>query len=346
MKKIKITPPILLIKEYFKNNSVLYYIYPLWLLYMFINVQYKYFVLHKSDLFILSISWILFTIVFLFVIYNPFETYYKPKKSFLTLRYFNKSFSQKSLEILKKYYPPFTLILGIIGWFIIVMNGKGEPLETALILAPTMLFLFFLPRIMGINKEIKRVEMHEDIDFVSNFDLKEISGTSDKLLIAYQNFNPTNNKKEQLSNGDYILGVSPNSLYFVFKSNENKFNNVVMNFKDVNEVGFLTFNNKSVLKFVSSSNISISVVIEHDDSLIVNSYFLIKNILGAFDNFILGDVPLNVSTRIRKIETAHIENTSAKIENKNRKIELTYSPNLLHEISQSVNISSNRKIEL
>ena len=105
MKKIKITPPILLIKEYLKNNSVLYYIYPLWLLYMFINVQYKYFVLHKSDLFILSISWILFTIVFLFVIYNPFETFYKPKKSFLNLRYFNKSFSQKSLEILKKILP-------------------------------------------------------------------------------------------------------------------------------------------------------------------------------------------------------------------------------------------------
>jgi hypothetical protein len=346
MKKIKITPPLLLFKEYFKKNAIPYVIAFIFLLYKFVNVQYEYFYKNKSDLFILSLSWVLFLVLFVFVIYNPFETYYKPRKSFLNLRYFNKSFSQKSLLILKKNYPPLTILLGFIGWLFIVLKGKGEPMETALILAPTILFLYFLPRIMGVNKELKRIEIHEDIDFVSNLDLKDVFGTSDKLLIAYQNFNPNNSKKNKIENGDYVVGVSATSLFFIFKSNEIELNNVFMNFSDVREVGFLTFNNKSVLRFVSTSNISISIVIEHDDSLLINSYFLINNILSAFDNFLLGESSTKSSNRLRKIETVINDNLKVQPEANSRVIELTYSPNILNEISHSINITNNRKIEL
>ena len=346
MKKIKITPPILLFKEYLKKNGIPYIIAFIFLLYKFINIQYEYFYKNKSDLFILSLSWVFFLVVFVFVIYNPFETYYKPRKSFLNLRYFNKSFSQKSLEILKKYYPPFTILLGFIGWLLIVLNGKGEPMDTALILAPTILFLFFLPRIMGVNKELKRIELHEDIDFVSNLDLKDVFGTSDKLLIAYQNFNPNNSKKNKIEKGDYIIGVSATSLYFIFKGKESELNNVYMNFSDVSEVGFLTFNNKSVLKFENTSNISISIVIEHVDSLLINSFFLIKNVLSAFDNFLLGEDSTKSSKRVRKIENVNNENMKVQQETNSRVIELTYSPNILNEISHSINITNNRKIEL
>ncbi len=190
------------------------------------------------------------------------------------------------------------------------------------------------------------MDIHEDVDFVSNLDLKEIFGISDKLLIAYQNFNPNDRKKNRIEEGDYIVGVSVTSLFFIYKSKESELNKVIMNFNDVIEVGFLTFNNKSVLKFVSSLNISISLVIVHEDSLTVHSFLLIKNILEAFDNFILGDVPLNVPKRIRKIEATHFENTSTEVEYIKRQIEFTYSPTLLHEISQSVNITNNRKIEI
>jgi hypothetical protein len=346
MKTIKITPPIFLFKEYFKKNATPYLIAIIFLLYKFISVQYQYFYKNKSDLFVLILSWILFLVVFVFVVYNPFETYYKPRKSFLNLRYFNKSFSQKSLVLLKKYYPPFTILFGLTGWLIIVLNGKGEPMETALVLAPTILFLFFLPRIMGINKELKRIEIHEDIDFVSNLDLKDVFGTSDKLLIAYQNFNPNNNKKNKIEKGDYIVGVSATSLFFIFKGKENELNNVYMNFSDVSEVGFLTFNKKSVLKFENTSNISISIVIEHDDSLLINSFFLIKNVLSAFDNFLLGEGSTKTSNRVRKIETVSNENTKIQPEVNSRVIELTYSPNILNEISHSKKLTNNRKIEL
>lgn len=346
MKTIKITPPLFLFKEYFKKNATPYLIAIIFLVYKFISIQYQYFYENKSDLFTLTLSWILFLVVFVFVVYNPFETYYKPRKSFLNLRYFNKSFSQRSLGILKKYYPPFTILLGFTGWLIIVLNGKGEPMVTALVLAPTILFLFFLPRIMGVNKELKRIEIHEDIDFVSNLDLKDVFGTSDKLLIAYQNFNPNNNKKNKIEKGDYIVGVSATSLFFIFKDKENELNSVSMNFSEVSEVGFLTFNHKSVLKFENTSNISISIVIEHDDSLLINSFFLIKNVLSAFDNFLLGEVSAITSKRMRKIETTNNENTKIQSEANSRVIELTYSHNILNEISHSINITNNRKIEL
>jgi hypothetical protein len=250
------------------------------------------------------------------------------------------------LVILKNFYPSFTILLGFLGWLLIVFNGKGEPMETALIIAPIILILFFLPRIMGINKELKRIEIHEDVDFVSNFDLKDVFGTSDKLLIAYQNFNPNNSKKNKIEKGDYIVGISATSLFFIFKGKENELNNVFMNFSEVSEVGFLTFNNKSVLKFVNTSNISISIVIEHDDSLLINSFFLIKNILGAFDNFLLGESSIKSSNRLRKIETVNNENLEVQPEANSRVIELTYSPTILNEISQSINLTNNRKIEL
>jgi hypothetical protein len=119
-----------------------------------------------------------------------------------------------------------------------------------------------------------------------------------------------------------------------------------MNYSEVCEVGFLTFNNKSVLKFENTSNISISIVIEHDDSLLINSFFLIKNILGAFDNFLLGESYTKTSNRVRKIETVNNENMKIQTEANNRVIELTYSPNILNEISHSITTTNNRKIEL
>lgn len=348
MKTIKITPPIFLFKEYFKKNAIPYVVAFIFLLYKFISVQYQYFYKNNSDLFILILSWVLFLVLFVFVVYNPFETYYKPRKSFLNLRYFNKSFSQNLLEILKKYFLPSIILLGVLV-IIYLCIFETSSLKDKVIVSVGLGFVFIVMPFIGIlslNRELKRIEIHEDIDFVSNLDLKDVFGTSDKLLIAYQNFNPNNNKKNKIEKGDYIVGVSATSLFFIFKGNENELNNVYMNFSDVSEVGFLTFNNKSVLKFKNTSNVSISIVIEHDDSLLINSFFLIKNVLGAFDNFLLGEGSTKSSNRVRKIETVNNENTKIQPESISRVIELTYSTNILNEISHSINITNNRKIEL
>jgi len=342
MKKIKITPPIFLFKEYFKNNAYIYLIPIIFLLYKFINVQYQYFFKNGSDLFVLSLSWVLFLLVFVFTIYNPFETFYKAKKSFVALRTINKT--KKIGECFLKYLPIFSVFLLLFAVFIIDDKVQALIVFTPLLLIINIFFYFYFKFIL--KKESIKMDIHEDVDFVSNLDLKEIFGISDKLLIAYQNFNPNDRKKNRIEEGDYIVGVSVTSLFFIYKSKESELNKVIMNFNDVIEVGFLTFNNKSVLKFVSSLNISISLVIVHEDSLTVHSFLLIKNILEAFDNFILGDVPLNVPKRIRKIEATHFENTSTEVEYIKRQIEFTYSPTLLHEISQSVNITNNRKIEI
>jgi hypothetical protein len=348
MKKIKITPPFFLFKEYFKKNTIPYLIAFIILLSKFISVQYQYFYKNKSDLFSLILSWGLFLVVFVFVVYNPFESYYKPRKSFLNLRYFNKSFSQKLLEILKKYFLPFIILLGLLA-IIYLCIFETSSLKDKVIASVGVGFAFIVMPYIGIwsvNRELKRIEVHEDIDFVSNLDLKDVFGTSDKLLIAYQNFNPNNSKKNKMEKGDNIIGVSATSLFFIFKGKENELNNVCMNFSDVCEVGFLTFNNKSVLKFENTSKISISIVIEHDDSLLINSFFLIKNILSAFDNFLLGEGSTKTANRVRKIETVNDEKCKIQPEANNRVIELTYSPNILNEISHSINITNNRKIEL
>ena len=191
-----------------------------------------------------------------------------------------------------------------------------------------------------------RSEKHEDIDYNVKVDLNDLYGISDKLLLCYQNFDCS---QKQLNAGNYLLGLSARSFYFIFK--QEKVEKYVINFKDLSAIGSLSILEYSLLHFESKNQIKIDLLMDQEASLAVSCFFLIQKIWQTLDSFIInGNNSSEKKQSRRKItisqEGANHTEKKESTSTENRIIDISYSEGVVSEIKAAPLIESNRVIEI
>jgi len=293
----------------------------------------------------------LLLIIFLFTIFNPFHRYYKPRS-------WIHSFDSNKLRLyLYEYYGVVSVmvgyIMGLILWYL-GLSIYNEPFSDDDWLVPPI-FASMMGGIAiifgfasGIKYEKIRAENHQDVDYNVKVDLSDLYGINDKLLLCYQNFKFD---QKHLNAGNYLLGLSAKSFYFVMKQeNTEKY---VVNFKDLTAIGSLSMYGYSLLHFESKNQLEIDILMEQDASLAVNCAALMQKMWKTLDFFIINnenDSIGNSKSRRRisitddKGET-HSENTESSSIG-NRIIDISYSEGVVSEIKAAPLIESNRVIEI
>ena len=211
------------------------------------------------------------------------------------------------------------------------------------------------------------MENHQNVDYNVKVDLNDFYGVNDKLILSYQNFNY---EKTRMEEGDYLLGVSTQGVYFISKNQT--VTKTKINFDEIDTLGLLAAIGKVyVFNIISKQNVEINIILKEDDSLVVSPLCFFNALLENIDNFIQnGGVVANNSTRRRKIvtnnETSHASNeTSPNNEGRNidlgetkissneepinptsnRVIDISFSNSIIEEMTEAPFIESNRKID-
>ena len=207
-----------------------------------------------------------------------------------------------------------------------------------------------LPKALVDKEEQMRLENHQDVDFNVKVDLNAIYGVNDKLVMSYQNFGY---EKEKMEDGDYLLGVSAQGVYYVCKNQT--VTKTKINFSDIDTLGLLAgIGNVFVFHIISKQNDEINIIVDQNDSLLVSPFMLFSTLLKLLDDYILnGGVVATPSSRRRVVVSSGVGassgSTSASTQdatNNNRVIDLSYSTGVLEEMRTATYVGSNRQIEI
>lgn len=207
-----------------------------------------------------------------------------------------------------------------------------------------------LPKALLDKEEQMRLENHQDVDFNVKVDLNDIYGVTDKLVISYQNFSY---EKKKMEDGDYLLGISPQGVYYVSKNQA--VTKTKINFGDIDTLGLLAgIGNVFVFHIISKKNDEINIIVDQNDSLLVSPFMLFSALLKLLDDYILnGGVVANPSSKRRVVVSSGVGtssgSTSASTQdatNNNRVIDLSYSTGVLEDMRTATFVGSNRQIEV
>lgn len=207
-----------------------------------------------------------------------------------------------------------------------------------------------LPKALLDKEEQMRLENHQDVDFNVKVDLNDIYGVTDKLVMSYQNFSY---EKKKMEDGDYLLGISPQGVYYVSKNQA--VTKTKINFGDIDTLGILAgIGNVFVFHIISKQNDEINIIVDQNDSLLVSPFMLFSALLKLLDDYILnGGVVANPSSKRRVVVSSGVGtssgSTSASTQdatNNNRVIDLSYSTGVLEEMRTATFVGSNRQIEV
>ena len=151
-----------------------------------------------------------------------------------------------------------------------------------------------LPKALLDKEEQMRLENHQDMDFNVKVDLNDIYGVTDKLVMSYQNFSY---EKKKMEDGDYLLGISPQGVYYVSKNQA--VTKTKINFGDIDTLGLLAgIGNVFVFHIISKQNDEINIIVDQNDSLLVSPFMLFSALLKLLDDYILnGGVVANPSSK-------------------------------------------------
>jgi hypothetical protein len=207
-----------------------------------------------------------------------------------------------------------------------------------------------LPKALLDKEEQMRLENHQDVDFNVKVDLNDIYGVTDKLVMSYQNFSY---EKKKMEDGDYLLGISPQGVYYVSKNQA--VTKTKINFGDIDTLGLLAgIGNVFVFHIISKQNDEINIIVDQNDSLLVSPFMLFSALLKLVDDYILnGGVVANPSSKRRVVVSSGVGtssgSTSASTQdatNNNRVIDLSYSTGVLEDMRTATFVGSNRQIEV
>lgn len=207
-----------------------------------------------------------------------------------------------------------------------------------------------LPKALLDKEEQMRLENHQDVDFNVKVDLNDIYGVTDKLVMSYQNFSY---EKKKMEDGDYLLGISPQGVYYVCKNQA--VTKTKINFGDIDTLGLLAgIGNVFVFHIISKQNDEINIIVDQNDSLLVSPFMLFSALLKLLDDYILnGGVVANPSSKRRVVVSSGVGtssgSTSASTQdatNNNRVIDLSYSTGVLEDMRTATFVGSNRQIEV
>lgn len=207
-----------------------------------------------------------------------------------------------------------------------------------------------LPKALLDKEEQMRLENHQDVDFNVKVDLNDIYGVTDKLVMSYQNFSY---EKKKMEDGDYLLGISPQGVYYVSKNQA--VTKTKINFGDIDTLGLLAgIGNVFVFHIISKQNDEINIIVDQNDSLLVSPFMLFSALLKLLDDYILnGGVVANPSSKRRVVVSSGVGtssgSTSASTQdatNNNRVIDLSYSTGVLEDMRTATFVGSNRQIEV
>lgn len=305
------------------------------------------------------------------MIYNPMlKKEYEPGKSYSWV----KDYASGKPTFVIKWLP----IIGWIGGLIADIAASMFPMCT-LILGGGFTLLAYLikkkPEKLAmmdkwLDKESHlRMENHQDIDYNVKVDLNDIYGVNDKLILSYQNFNF---EKERMEDGDYLLGVSSQGVYFIGKNQT--VTKTKINFDEIDTLGLLAaVGNVYVFNIISKQNVEINIIVNQNDSLLVSPVMLFNTLLNSLDSYIQnGGVVTNNASRRRRVvvndstpattsndtaqddsrrnieleETTGSNNEDQVISSSNRVVDIAFSQSILEEMAGADYVESNRKIEL
>ena len=361
MDKIKTVQPYKLYKKIYhdKSNVKLTFIISLILIFIYP------FLFGEPEMFLIVPFFLIMMLPIM--VYNPFlKKIYQPGKSYTWVKdYTNGRYPS--------FLTNFLFIVGFVGTIVglIIDLDLGDDFVFTICGCSILLLAFLIKKFPSIfmSKEQKlRRKHHQNIDYNVKVDLNEIYGVQDKLIISYQNFNF---EKKKMANGDYMLGVSPQSVYFISKNQIAT--KTKIDLADIDTLGLLaTIGNVFVFNIISKHDIEINIILKEDDSLVVSPYALFNALLDNIDNFIQnGGVVANNSAHRRKIvtnnETSNASNeTSLNNEGRNidleetkissneesikptsnRIVDISFSSSIIEEMSEATYIESNRKIDI
>jgi len=299
------------------------------------------------------------------MIYNPMlKKEYEPGKSYSWVK---DSASGKPTFVIK-WLP----IIGLIGGLIADIAALMFPVCTLIAGGGCALLAFLVkknPEKWMDQESRLRMENHQDVDYNVKVDLNDIYGVNDKLILSYQNFNF---EKERMEDGDYLLGVSSQGVYFIGKNQT--VTKTKINFDEIDTLGLLAaVGNVYVFNIISKQNVEINIIVNQNDSLVVSPVMLFNTLLNSLDSYIQnGGVVTNNASRRRRVvvndstpattsndtaqgdsrrnieleETTGSNNEDQVISSSNRVVDIAFSQSILEEMAGADYVESNRKIEL
>ena len=156
-----------------------------------------------------------------------------------------------------------------------------------------------------------------------------------------------------MEEGDYLLGVSPQGVYFVKK--DQTITKTKINFDDIDTLGLLAgLGNVYVFHIISKHNDEINIIVDSNQSLLVSPIMLFNKMLKLLDAFIeSGGAVTDSTSRRRRVSVPSSSsssngiNTGASQESSNnRVIDISYSTGVLEEMRTATYVGSNRNIEI
>lgn len=323
----------------------------------------------EPALFLIPLILILITLPL--VIYNPtLKKEYEPGKSYSWV----KEYATTGIPTFVSNALKFLAIAGwIVGLLLDILDGEF-PLCTLIAGGSFSLIAYLIKknpkRWMSWNNDIQ-MQNHQDVDYNVKVDLNDIYGVNDKLIMSYQNFGY---EKENMDDGDYLLGVSAQGVYFVSKNQT--VTKTKINFGEIDTLGLLAaIGNVYVFNIISTKNVEINMIIDQNKSLMVHPVMLFNTLLNSLDSYIQnGGVVPNSNARRRRVSVStddtkrYTNNTSAELDSQRsidldeskaqpdtieeqktsnkRVIEISYTNGVLEEMAAASFVESNRKIEL
>ena len=297
------------------------------------------------------------------------DFYYKPNKSYKSLR----SIAQEQITlghiIVIKYFPIFGIVSGLIMEIIsefdlfpgcIIVFGGGCSLVAYLAKHKPELFQEKIVKIQKKN--------HQDIDYNAKVDLNTIYGVNDKLLLSYQNFEFS---QKRMEDGDFIVGVSPLGIYFARK--KNTIQKLFVKYEDIDAMGILPgMANVFVFHIKTIQNTELNIIIDTTESLVVSPHKLFDKLLNTLDEFLLNGYVASATVERRRREVAtpstviantprvesstigraiDMDTTTETIkepsENTNKRvIDIEFAPEVVEELAQGSFIEANRSIDI
>ena len=265
-------------------------------------------------------------------------------------------------------------IIGWVGGILTDIIVGMFPMATLVLGGGFTVLVYFIKKNpkgwMNWNDKIQ-MQNHQDVDFNVNVDLNDVFGVNDKLIMSYQNFGY---EKKNMEDGDYLLGVSAQGVYFVSKNQ--MVTKTKINFDEIDTLGLLSaIGNVYVFNIISTKNVEINIIINQNKSLMVHPVMLFNTLLNSLDSYILnGGVASNTYSRRRRVSISTgdtngvANNTCAELDSQRiidldeseaqpntiegqetsnkRVVEITYSNGVLEEMAAASFIGSNRKIDL
>ncbi len=211
--------------------------------------------------------------------------------------------------------------------------------------------LFFF--LLVIYSFIKSIEVHENVDYVTNQAIEKMLGVDidEKIYASYQNFDNTRNKPQK---GDNLI-VMTNKKIFYTTYNGNTWMILKRQFKDLNKIGYSGYYDAECflfLEFADSSSICLRM--DAMGKLTSNPNLFMKQFINMLDAYVLGNDMIKTQTRRRVIANVSSDEfvkcekleTISSVNNSTRKINLEIDDDLVAQIKIGEEIGYGRRLEL